>query len=848
MQGTYTDKNGSSLCHLCPFATFSAGGSIICIPCGKNYNTTSNARTTVQDCKELCSTGQAGYNGVQPCFPCQAGSFATSLGTKCTPREIESVSVWNNSEVISIGNQSGSCVLTRSNDTDTLVASGCLNCNSGFFQSSSGRSVCDICAFSTYASSGATVCKNCPIGAVTLNQGSQSLNDCLLACKSGYYSSNGQQPCSICFPGKYSLFQDNRNFGSTVCILCPPGTYMPSYGASLCYFCPPGKSTILSGTTTVESCHGNVSKSVCLQVSRFSVQVAPQYTIFDENSSIQGYYLNEDVPPIQSAEIIIMNGGSGYINGELAAYSSLGDQLLVNGSFLAKNGKIYSASLNSFLNEYTEGIKLDILYNKTGRRMTSSITAIEINLSQMLTSCSEGEIYARQNSTGTDIPVAIFTCRTNGCTSTIIDHGEGFEYPVIFRVITSNTTLTECRCGSKIQEIVKFSLLELTDTNQSLQNALGTIPINGVATVDCQNQECSGVGFGHNFSGVCNYNGSEIISVEVLNGGEGFSDAFLPKISCKFNASDSSLVQIPIQVKEALVGESLENYGNYYSCIDFVIAQNADLVVSPLDSLQRKLVCENDDGNGKNCSVLLNQSTFNNDRLYSWMVLSTGYSVIEFLNFECVSVGGIVLSSGADNVKRRFGRALICAGQTQLWNTFLNLSIILMEVLLVNDIHTVSGIQMHIALYFSDHRPEVWSILVNNIPVLEGASSSWLRSVNTSSPHAVVKGILFQASSIGFEINASVLPWWSNEFAFSSSYQVRRGVAILMVGGGFLAEFQPLKSDQETKSNEANSFNVSVQNTSYEIVFNQSSAAEQYGYGFFGLERMLPKVRQFSFL
>ena len=822
------DKSASSFCNLCSYSKYSSGSATSCETCAANQNTTSNAKQSRSECRDYCGVGQVGYNGVQPCFPCLSGSFTSKLGTKCLVNENASISYWNVSGLVS-GKGNGSCQLYFANDSEVLAAFGCVNCRAGYYQNMTGQSSCDICSFNVYAGGGATSCTPCPTGAVTLNKGSQSQSDCVLSCKSGYYSLNGQQPCSICYPGKYSKFENNRNFGSTACSFCPKGTFMPRYGASFCYFCPTGQSTLTSGAINVSNCHGNVAKTVCLSESHESVQVAPIYTVFNANSSAEGYFDSRDVSGTRTPEISILDSGSGYIDGALGVFSY--GKLVANGSFYAQEGRIVSATLESAPDMYAGELTVHLFYSHTSKNMTGTITAIQLNSSQVFGSCSEGSILMIKEQSSNEIRVANFTCNKTICNSNILEHVQAMADPPMYRVISGS--VADCRCGSGLESIDFFEVKDALDVNISLIDNLGKQPMNGTAHSLCNENECE-----NNFKGVCVYNGSEIVRIDVLYAGEGFLETNLPTIECSFLDISSSASPIHIRILKAAIGRSLVEYGSHEGCARIEVAQKAELVISPLYTLQRSFTCNKT--YNQDCTIVLNQVTLDNDRLYSFLMLSTGLSEINIGNFECRNVKGIQLSNEADNIDRTLTNSLYCIGEAVLWGSNTNLSILFLETVLVKETPSLSGIQMHMALFIHKRQdPAVWTQLMQNLPVLEGAEYSWLNYINTAAPHGHVNNVSFQSSTIGFSIGSNS----SLQMSLGVPSDFSRGILIGLDGQGLLAEDQHLYSHDLSLESIPDIVYLNLNDSEYRIDLNQTIVLNKGSFRFLGLERMLPKVK-----
>ncbi|XP_070552541.1 uncharacterized protein [Ptychodera flava] len=162
------------------------------------------------------------------------------------------------------------CVMCMKGTYYLNVTQKCVFCDKGFYQDEAGQ----------------TVCKKCPDGFTTIEDGSRNETECLKECTAGSYSETGVGVCSLCPIG---YFQPEH--GQTTCTQCPDGTttsalgstdgqqcrepcmpgsfspdglapctlcprryYQPNHGKRRCLLCPGINTTIGEGMTSVNQC------------------------------------------------------------------------------------------------------------------------------------------------------------------------------------------------------------------------------------------------------------------------------------------------------------------------------------------------------------------------------------------------------------------------------------------------------------------------------------------------------------------------------------------------------------------------------------------------------------------
>ena len=95
----------------------------------------------------------------------------------------------------------------------------CLECPAGFF-GGQGEESCTLCPAGSYQNEPRQgVCKSCPAGTWTVEEGSKSEADCIPVCGHGTYSPSGLVPCLECPKNSYTGEPPFDGFKE--CIGCP---------------------------------------------------------------------------------------------------------------------------------------------------------------------------------------------------------------------------------------------------------------------------------------------------------------------------------------------------------------------------------------------------------------------------------------------------------------------------------------------------------------------------------------------------------------------------------------------------------------------------------------------------
>jgi hypothetical protein len=117
---------------------------------------------------------------------------------------------------------------------------GCQDCVAGKFndiEGSTGSSSCKACELGMYSiNPGSEACENCLGGKTTEDTGRFKTTDCK-DCDAGKHSTgkDGFTTCEDCDLASYS------DMGSSVCLKCDPGQYMPTGNPRSCLECAPGR-------------------------------------------------------------------------------------------------------------------------------------------------------------------------------------------------------------------------------------------------------------------------------------------------------------------------------------------------------------------------------------------------------------------------------------------------------------------------------------------------------------------------------------------------------------------------------------------------------------------------------
>lgn len=187
-----------------------------------------------------CAPGFASTDGLEPCEPCDAGTFAADPGAKscspCPPGTAQSLTAADHCDACTPGHYAA--------DFGQQFCSPCIY---GEAQPDSGETSCDQCPPGSYADQlEATSCKLCDKGSAQPASGQPFC----LPCEAGAYAAEtGRASCDACEIGSAQPAT-----GQLACLPCAPGSYADETGLAECSPCPAGSAQPLEGRSGCEAC------------------------------------------------------------------------------------------------------------------------------------------------------------------------------------------------------------------------------------------------------------------------------------------------------------------------------------------------------------------------------------------------------------------------------------------------------------------------------------------------------------------------------------------------------------------------------------------------------------------
>ena len=190
-----------------------------------------------------CSAGSSSPNGIEPCAPCEEGTFAPNPGaTECLQCAIGTYAASSGSASCalcdpgSFAAQPGAAACdpcAPGTFVDYAGAPACLACAPGYAAEASGQTFCTLCSAGTFAAQPASArCEPCAPGTFTDFLGAAAC----VACSPGTFSTvegaSSAASCQLCPAGRFA-----SEAGSTACAACPPNSFQPSTGAATCLAC-----------------------------------------------------------------------------------------------------------------------------------------------------------------------------------------------------------------------------------------------------------------------------------------------------------------------------------------------------------------------------------------------------------------------------------------------------------------------------------------------------------------------------------------------------------------------------------------------------------------------------------
>lgn len=286
LPGTYKGQVGSDACENCAPNTFSdSSAQTSCTPCTENSLGTETGNDESTDC--LCNEGYTAVPGqtLLQCTVCDPGSFKVGNSNEacdlCQQGEYQSLSTQTSCETCPVNSHShaeGSDAIT-----DCVCNAGytgpdgsiCVNCEAGYYKSTTGSVPCTACVENTFSTVVASVssqhCQSCAPSMSTNALTGRTECDCISGyfqqdgvcevCEAAFYCP-GHSPKLACFAHSNSPVQSSsiddcacipgywENFDQ-VCTECPPNTFCP--GGPNKFDCP-SHSTSPKGSISTDDC------------------------------------------------------------------------------------------------------------------------------------------------------------------------------------------------------------------------------------------------------------------------------------------------------------------------------------------------------------------------------------------------------------------------------------------------------------------------------------------------------------------------------------------------------------------------------------------------------------------
>ncbi|GFR99359.1 Pol polyprotein [Elysia marginata] len=193
--GQYRNSQSND-CEVCPVGTYnSQWWQDACTSCPSGFTTRLLGRATEAECLRDCPSGQQLNEANDVCTDCPLGFFRDATATwtcQSCPQDLTTAA-------------------TRSTSASDCSVS---SCSPGRFYNSS-RSGCQNCPSNTYqSSSGQSDCLTCPKNQVTLTDGAASLDSCLGICEANLDNCSSYATCSNTNDGGFSCTCNNNYAGS----------------------------------------------------------------------------------------------------------------------------------------------------------------------------------------------------------------------------------------------------------------------------------------------------------------------------------------------------------------------------------------------------------------------------------------------------------------------------------------------------------------------------------------------------------------------------------------------------------------------------------------------------------
>ena len=191
------------------------------------------------------------YDGINGCQDCPAGKIGSSVGI-CTECDFGTYSINPASTVCENCLGGKSTVATGSSSTDE-----CINCDGG--KRSTGKddfTTCKDCDKDSYSDIGSSVCLKCEPGQYMPEVDPRPSGSCV-DCSAGQFSNYGKVKCTECDRGYYA----DKTIAATGCKSCPSGQYgsVAAVGQRIneggaCDNCITGKYSKAKGADSDDTC------------------------------------------------------------------------------------------------------------------------------------------------------------------------------------------------------------------------------------------------------------------------------------------------------------------------------------------------------------------------------------------------------------------------------------------------------------------------------------------------------------------------------------------------------------------------------------------------------------------
>jgi len=230
-QGTYLPAiSWGAVCSSCQTATYSGPNALSCNDCEAGFA----CPTSLLSDKIACSNGKYSLGKSIVCLNCPGGYECTSstLGAPCAAGKYLPALTYS------------PCLDTPSGHYSSSGASSYLECETGHYSATEGKSYCD----------------ECGVGQYSALSGQSSCNKC----SAGYYQDlPGQSSCKECNLGYY---QDET--GQSTCKLCRQGTYGDAKALPECKACPSDTENTKLGSISISDCAkcpaNRLVKGICI--------------------------------------------------------------------------------------------------------------------------------------------------------------------------------------------------------------------------------------------------------------------------------------------------------------------------------------------------------------------------------------------------------------------------------------------------------------------------------------------------------------------------------------------------------------------------------------------------------